>query len=296
MVSVMLDRFSFDFRYALNDRQKTMFDPSRTFVEIYSVPTPAGREERGWTCLESRRVKRSIEIDATAEESAAWIRARTVALDALSTAEQQVVHDLGLRIERGFYPGLRRAHGWSASRRRAASQQAFDELEARLHDITEHYRPVREQIDARVHEAEARAQELQEIRWRILREREQRDAHFTNLAARTRWSYHVTESDRTVHVSRDDDSPLTTPDLIHDLQRPTNHLTGYTVHWAPAARTEIEHATGTDFTTWWTAVAPSHWPDPRKIPPRPPTRPTPSIGGHSSYGGHDSFSSCGGGF
>ncbi|MFQ6396646.1 hypothetical protein ACLMAJ_24680 [Nocardia sp. KC 131] len=302
MVSVTLYRYSFNFRYALNDRQMAGFDPGRAFVEIYAVDTPEGRDERGWTCLDRRTATRSIRVEATDGESAAWARAQTAALDALWIAEQQLVHDVGMRIEGGFSPGLRRGSGWSAARRRSrtASRQAFDRLEQRLHDIAERYRPVREQIEPRVHEADARAQEEQARLWKAQREREKRDDRFTELAARTRWSYRVTESDRTVHAFRADDSTLTTGELIDELQRPTHHLTGYTVHWAAADRAEIEHVSGADFTTWWAVVAPGHWNDSRRIPSRPSTRSGPYIGGHSSYGGGTScgggFSSCGGGF
>ncbi|MEV6217357.1 hypothetical protein [Nocardia sp. NPDC051833] len=298
MVSVTLYRYSFDFRYALTDRQLAGFDPSRAFAEIYAVETPEGRDERGWTCLDRRTAMHSVGVDATAEDCAAWIRAQTAALDALWIAEQQLVHDLGMRIEGGFSPGLRRGSGWSAARRRskAASWQAFGGLDRRLYDIAAHYRPVREQIETRVREAEARAKEEQARRWKAQREREERDDRFTALAARTRWSYRVTEADRTVHVFRADDSTLTTGELIDELQRPTHHLTGYTVHWAASDRAEIEHVSGADFPTWWAVVAPRHWNDSRRVPTRPPTRSGPSIGGHSSYGGFDSFSSCGGGF
>lgn len=304
MVSVTLYRYSFNFRYVLNDRQLAGFDPSRAFVEIYAVETPEGRDERGWTCLDRRMVPslpgyaRSIQVEATAGETAAWTRAQTDALDALWTARQQLVHGLGMRIEGGFTPGLRRGSGWSAARRRSrgASRQAFDLLERQLHDLAERYRPVREQIEARVHEADARAQEEQARLWKAQREREQRDDRFTELAAQTRWSYRVTESDRTVHIFRADDSTLTTGELIDELQRPTHHLTGYTVHWAAADRAEIEHVSGADFTTWWAVVAPGHWNDSRRIPSRPPTRSGPYIGGYSSYGDGASFSSCGGGF
>ncbi|MFE6922921.1 hypothetical protein ACFVAV_17975 [Nocardia sp. NPDC057663] len=301
MVSVTLYRYSFNFRYALNDRQMAGFDPGRAFVEIYAVDTPEGRDERGWTCLDRRTTTRSIGVEATAGDSAAWIRAQTEALDALWIAEQQLVHELGMRIEGGFSPGLRRDSGWAAARRRSrgASRQAFDGLEQRLHDIAVRYRPVHEQIGRRVREADARAQEEQARLWKAQREREKRDDRFIVLAVQTRWSYRVTESDRTVHVFRADDSTLTTGELIDELQRPTHHLTGYTVHWAVADRAEIERVSGADFTIWWAVVAPGHWTDFRRIPARPPTRSGPYIGGHSSYGGHsgyDGFSSCGGGF
>ncbi len=307
MVSVTLYRYSFDFRYRLNDRQLAGFDPSRAYVEAYAVDTPEGRDERGWTCIERRSAPalpgylRSIEVEATADDSAAWAQARTVALEALWIAEQQLVHDLGMRIEGGFSPGLRRGAGWSAARRRSrgASRRAFDGLEQRLHDIAERYRRVREQIELRVHEADARAQEEQARLWKAQREREERDDRCSELAARTRWSYRVTESDRTVHVFRAEDSTLTTGELVDELQRPTHHLTGYTVHWAAADRAEIERVSGVDFTAWWAVVAPRHWNDSRRVPSRPPTRSGPYLGGHSSEGGHsghDSFSSCGGGF
>ncbi len=301
MVSVTLYRYSFNFRFILNDWQMAGFDPSRSFVEIYAVETPEGRDERGWTCLDRRMMPalpgsaRSIQVEATTGEIAAWTRAQTDALDALWTARQQLVNGLGMRIEGGFTPGLRRGSVWSAARRhsRAASRQAFDQLERQLSDLAERYRPVREQIETRVHEAGVRAQEEQARLWKAQREREQRDDRFIELAGQTRWSYRVTESDRSVHIFRADDSTLTTGELIDELQRSTHDLVGYAVQWATADRAEIERVSGADFTTWWAVVAPAHWKDSRRIPSRPSKRSFPSIGGHSSYGGG---SSCGGGF
>ncbi|MFF3567900.1 hypothetical protein ACFYXQ_08970 [Nocardia jiangxiensis] len=272
------------------------FDLPPTTFEMYVLEPTSYRDfwlGNEWTTFSRERANAigasHIEIQATADELARWSQAQTSAQDALRAAEMQLVHDLGLRIVGGDRPSLRRGYGWRAAGRRfdrSGLGRAFDEFREQLRHIDREYRPVRELITTRVQQAEVQARQEATQRWEAFKRKAEQDKQFHALAAQTCWSYEVGEADRVVHVFRASGSTMNIGTLKQTLQASYG---GYTVRWDDHDRAEIEQATGVDFETWWRAVTPNAWIDSRRIPD--PPRPTPSIGGHTSYGvgGHTGF-------
>ncbi|WP_067897544.1 hypothetical protein [Nocardia vaccinii] len=297
MVSVMLHRYVSRPEPVLAKKwRRGNFDSRPTTFEMYVLEPTSHRDfwlGNEWTTFTRERPNTAgasrIEIQATADEFARWSQAQASAQDALRAAEVRLVHHLGLRIVGGDRPSLRRGYGWRAARRRfdrSGLRRAFDEFREQLHDIDGEYRPVRELIATRIQQAEVQAQEQAAQRWAALKRKAERDKQFHALAEQTRWRYEVDEADQVVHVFRANDSTMTIATLTQILRKTYG---GYTVRWNDHDRVESEQANGIDFETWWRAVTPGSWVDSRKIPD--PPRPTPSIGGHTSYGvgGHTSF-------
>jgi hypothetical protein len=140
----------------------------------------------------------------------------------------------------------------------------------------EAYRPVRDEIAARVREAEQRARE----RWDRIQA----------VAARPWWSYRVDERFGVVWVSHEEGSALDTPALAEKLME-VRRETGITkLHWKPGVRPEVERSSGADFETWWRAVVPRFWTGSHTIPETRVDRHgrTVHISAHTSFTGIDS--------
>ena len=297
MVSVMLHRYVSRPEFALAKRwRRGNFDLPPTTFEMYVLEPTSYRDfwlGNEWTTFSRERPNTvgasRIEIQATVDERARWSQAQMSTQDALRAAEVQLVHDLGFRIVGGDRSSLRRGYGRRAAGRRfdhSGLRRAFDKFHQRLRQIDVEYRPVRELIAMRAQQAEVQAREEAAQRREAFKRKAEQDKQFHALAAQTCWSYEVREADRVVRVFRASGSTMNIGTLKQTLQ---TSYGGYAVRWDDHDRAEIEQATGVDFETWWRAVTPSTWVDSRRIPD--PLRPTPSIGGHTSYGvgGHTSF-------
>jgi hypothetical protein len=221
------------------------------------------------------------EVRGEPAEVARWTAAQQAALTELRDAETELLHDHGLsetRHDTGRTLGG--APGWGGRMRRLGSrgrsEQAFQRYLARVARAAEAYRPVRDEIAARVREAEQRARE----RWDRIQA----------VAARPWWSYRVDERFGVVWVSHEEGSALDTPALAEKLME-VRRETGITkLHWKPGVRPEVERSSGADFETWWRAVVPRFWTGSHTIPETRVDRHgrTVHISAHTSFTGIDS--------
>ncbi|MFG3053984.1 hypothetical protein ACGFZP_23925 [Kitasatospora sp. NPDC048239] len=102
---------------------------------------------------------RGTTVPGTPEEEVRWAAAHRAFQEALGQAESDVRHAHGVRSRSGFMVDRRavrlRRYGLTPGRR-ARSRRLFAECEARMRAAEEVYRPVREEIEARLAEAAAR--------------------------------------------------------------------------------------------------------------------------------------------
>jgi hypothetical protein len=198
------------------------------------------------------------DIRGNPDEVARWTDAQRAAEAALRDAEAQLLHDLGLmEVRHGNSRQLRGAPGWRAlvrrSRGRRSERRALAEYRNRTGRIQEAYARVRDEIVARVREAQQQARE----RWELMHD----------VAARSRWRYEVDQAGGVVQVFREAEAPLDTLALADKLLEVRRGIGVAELRWSAEDRAEIERLSGVDFRTWWCAVTPRPWEDSRTIPP-----------------------------
>lgn len=196
------------------------------------------------------------EVRADPDEVAGWKAAQVAAEAALRDAEARLLHDHGLiEIRDDSSRRLRPAPGWRARARRWSphrSRRASAGYRERIWRIALAYRPTRDEIEARVREAQQQAAE----RWERMRA----------VAARVLWSYRVDRVRGTVDVFHEDGATLDARALADKLLEVRRDTGVATLRWDDQARAEVARSTGVDLDTWWRAVAPRPWTDSQTIP------------------------------
>ncbi|WP_436772472.1 hypothetical protein [Yinghuangia sp. YIM S09857] len=120
------------------------------------VQVPEGLE---FTLYYVTPLVRGTEVAATAEDEDRWQRALTVFEQELHDAQSDVRWAHGVRNKAGFMVdnrAVRERRRDLIPGRRGRSRQAWADCEARMRAAEAAYRPVREEIERRIAEAEAR--------------------------------------------------------------------------------------------------------------------------------------------
>lgn len=224
----------------------------------------------------------SFQVRAEPAEIERWTEAQQAVLVEMREAEWQLIDDHGM-VEVRDSPSMRSLRGapglrgfWRRLRRtRRRSRRAFGRYRERIGRAAEAYRPVWDEITARVREAQRQARE----RWERM----------SSVASRPWWSYRVDREARVVHVFHEDDSALDTRKLSQELLEIRRETGITTVRWAPGARETVERDSGAAFATWWRTFTKDYWTDPEQIPE---TRRTSSgrvvhVSAHTSFSGID---------
>lgn len=200
-----------------------------------------------------------VEVRAGPAEVERWTAAQQAVLTAMREAERRLLDDHGMeevrestsmRLLRGA-PGLRGL--WRRLRQtRRRSRRAFQRYLERIARAAGSYRPVWDEITARVREAQQRARE----KWERM----------SAVASRPWWSYRVDHEAGVVHVFHEDGSTLDTRGLSQELLK-VRYETGIsTVRWAPGTWEAVERDSGSAFVDWWRAFTSAYWTDPERIP------------------------------
>lgn len=249
---------------------------SGTVLALYFVGDAAGYQAFGssWI-LDDRGYEGGTEVRADPDDVIRWTEAQHVAETALREAETRLLHDRGMmEIRDGGMRTLCPDPGWRGFGRRLrefATRQAFAHYRLRTLHIRQTYRPIRDEIDARVREVAQRARERQE--------------RIHAVARRTRWDYRVDWEGGVVHVFRAADATLVTHELAGKLLAVSRDTGVFTLRWDEQDRAEIERDSGVDFDTWWRALV-SLWHDPSVIPQTALDRNgrTVHVSAHTSFG------------